>query len=107
MNTFRGSNPAIFMLPASKWGVSLTLLHSERPKLQTILAILSAIGLKERIRPKSRFFKCKFFSFKTNTFWNHRSCFLCGAPVAQWVKRWPTDLADRVRSTLEAKSSQP
>ena len=21
-----------------------------------------------------------------------------GAPVAQWVKRWPTDLADRVRS---------
>ena len=24
----------------------------------------------------------------------------------QWVKRWPTDLADRVRSLLEAKSSQ-
>ena len=22
-------------------------------------------------------------------------------PVAQWVKRWPTDLADRVRSSLE------
>ena len=30
-----------------------------------------------------------------------------GAPVAQWVKRWPTDLADRVRSPLEAKSSLP
>ena len=30
-----------------------------------------------------------------------------GAPVAQWVKRWPTDQADRVRSPLEAKSSQP
>ena len=30
-----------------------------------------------------------------------------GAPVAQWVKGWPTDLADRVRSPLEAKSSQP
>ena len=29
-----------------------------------------------------------------------------GAPVAQWVKRWPTDLADRVRSSLEVKSSQ-
>ena len=29
------------------------------------------------------------------------------APVAQWVKRWPTDLADRVRSPLVAKSSQP
>ena len=30
-----------------------------------------------------------------------------GVPVAQWVKRWPTDLADRVRSSLEVKSSQP
>ena len=30
-----------------------------------------------------------------------------GAPVAQWVKRWPTDLADRVRSSLKVKSSQP
>ena len=30
-----------------------------------------------------------------------------GAPVAQWVKRWPTDLAGRVRSSLEVKSSQP
>ena len=27
-----------------------------------------------------------------------------GAPVAQWVKRWPTDL---VRSSVEVKSSQP
>ena len=30
-----------------------------------------------------------------------------GAPVAQCVKRWPTDLADRVRSSLEVKSSHP
>ena len=30
-----------------------------------------------------------------------------GAPVAQWVKRWPTDLADRVRSSLVVKSSLP
>ena len=30
-----------------------------------------------------------------------------GAPVAQWVKSWPIDLADRVRSSLEVKSSQP
>ena len=30
-----------------------------------------------------------------------------GAPVTQWAKRWPTDLADRVRSSLEVKSSQP
>ena len=33
--------------------------------------------------------------------------FFKGAPVAQWVKRWPTDIADRVRSSLEMKSSQP
>ena len=30
-----------------------------------------------------------------------------GVPVAQWVKRWPSDLADRVRSSLEVSSSQP
>ena len=30
-----------------------------------------------------------------------------GAPVAHWVKRWPTDLADRVRSPLETKFAQP
>ena len=30
-----------------------------------------------------------------------------GATVAQLVKRWPTDLADRVRSSFEAKSFQP
>ena len=29
-----------------------------------------------------------------------------GVPVAQWVKRWPTDPAGRVRSSLEMKSSQ-
>ena len=28
-----------------------------------------------------------------------------GAPIAEWVKRWPTDLADQVRSPLKAKSS--
>ena len=33
--------------------------------------------------------------------------FKVGAPVAQWVKRWPTDLADRVRSSFDVKSSQP
>ena len=30
-----------------------------------------------------------------------------GAPVAQWVKHWPTVLANRVGSPLKAKSSQP
>ena len=30
-----------------------------------------------------------------------------GTPVAELVKHWPTDLADRVRSPLEEKSSQP
>ena len=33
--------------------------------------------------------------------------FIKGAPVAQWVKRWPTDLADRVRSSLERKEIAP
>ena len=28
-----------------------------------------------------------------------------GALVAQWVKRWPTDLMDQVQSPPEAKSS--
>ena len=37
-----------FSLPF-KWGQLLTLLHSERPKLYTILAFLSAIGLIGRI----------------------------------------------------------
>ena len=32
---------------------------------------------------------------------------LTGAAVAQFVKCWPTDLVDRVRSLLETKSSQP
>ena len=30
-----------------------------------------------------------------------------GAPVAQWVKRWPTDLGDRGRSPLEAVNGVP
>ena len=38
------SNPVAFNLPIFK----LTLLHSEKPKLYTILAFLSVIGLKKR-----------------------------------------------------------
>ena len=34
-------------------------------------------------------------------------CCIKGALVAQWVRRWPTDLADQVGSSLEMKSSQP
>ena len=36
-------------------------------------------------------------------------CFLLllGAPVAQWVKRWPTDLAVPGSVLARAKSSQP
>ena len=67
----------------------LTLLHSEWPKLYGVLAILTEIGLKSN----------------HDTF-ELISCSLLGAPVAQWVKRWPTDLADRVRSSLKVKSSQ-
>ena len=57
--------------------------------------------------------KCDFlkpYSFSNNLIPDveptHLKLFI-GAQVAQRVKRWPTDLADRVRSPLEAKSSQP
>ena len=47
-----GSNSAILMfISLPNWGQSLTLLHSEKPKLYTILAFLSAIGLKEKFAP--------------------------------------------------------
>ena len=41
-----------------KWGLFLTLLHSERPKLHRVLAFLSAIGLKENICFKRSGFFC-------------------------------------------------
>ena len=41
----------------SKMGILLTLLHSELQKLHGVLAVLSAIGLKEsRCSKGSRFF---------------------------------------------------
>ena len=43
-------NSAIFILPLSQLGYFLTLLYSERPKLYTILAFLSALGLKKGLR---------------------------------------------------------
>ena len=42
-STLKGKN----RLPLEQF-LSLTLLHSERPRLHTILAFLSAIGLKSR-----------------------------------------------------------
>ena len=36
----------------TKMGLFLTLLHSERPKLCTILAFLSTVRAKERISPR-------------------------------------------------------
>ena len=55
-----------FSHPYSGWGDGgegqlLTLLHSERPKLQTILAFLSAIGLKEFVPLEA---KCKIFPLR-------------------------------------------
>ena len=58
------------------------------------------------------------FSKQENNFWQNYSIldlnnfqvrlqYGVGAPVAQMVKRWPTDLADRVQSSLKVKSSQP
>ena len=45
--------------------------------------------------------------FRCYMYHEQKGHFISGAPVAQWVKRWPIDLADRVRSSLEVKSSQP
>ena len=42
--TFKGSNS--YILPRFHWRQLLILLHSERPKLHTILAFQDAIGLK-------------------------------------------------------------
>ena len=47
------------------------------------------------------------FAYKFHTNNNLSKPIEDGAPVAQWVKRWPTDLADRVRSSFEVKSSHP
>ena len=47
--TFRGSNSSIFILVyLLNEGSLLTILHSEQPKLHRVLAILSAIGLKDK-----------------------------------------------------------
>ena len=37
--------------------------------------------------------------------WESYTLTCWGAPVAQWVKRWPTDLADRVRASLTCTRS--
>ena len=50
---------------------------------------------------------CRLDSAYTNTGPLKLPPLFAGSPVAQWVRRWPTDLADRVRSLLETKSSQP
>ena len=47
------------------------------------------------------YFPCFFFPNKKLRYKGKR-----GAPVAQWVKCWPIDLADQARSPLAAKSSK-
>ena len=64
-------------------GLLLTLLHSERPKLYTILAFLSAIGLKERIAymgPNSFFYKMTYLE-KRGTQQNDRAAFPERIPI--------------------------
>ena len=60
---YRGNN--FFSLPVCFPGdvTSITLLHSERPKLHTILVFLIAVGLKKSQYFKSRicFYGSKFF----------------------------------------------
>ena len=45
--TFKGSNSFFFFLSPFSVGVVLTLLHSKRQKLQTVLAFLGARGLRK------------------------------------------------------------
>ena len=48
------------------------------------------------------------FQGKQLCYYHHISLFSgCRGVSAQLVKRWPTDLVDRGRSSLEVKSSQP
>ena len=44
--------------------ISLTLLHSERPKLYTILVFLSAIGLRVELRRKKKMKMAVLLSMK-------------------------------------------
>ena len=58
----KGNNFSDFLLASlddiaiRKWCLFLTLLHSEQPKLHRVLAVLSAIGLNERIFSGQTFF---------------------------------------------------
>ena len=56
-------------VPLFNGSLFLTLLHSEWPKLYGVLAILSAIGLKEGIC-----FKFSFISAKTLWSFGHSEC---------------------------------
>ena len=67
--------------------------HTSKPSSSYYFIIIFFFGL---VQP------CHHFSV-----WEVRVDFFIvieKAPVAQWVKRWPTDLGDQVRSPLEAKS---
>ena len=53
------------LLPLNSYLFTLTLLHSERPKLYTVLAFLNAIGLKLNfyISPENRILMVGFCDF--------------------------------------------
>ena len=71
---------------------------------QPPLTIVKGLTIHSSVHHTLRYFVCLINS---PTVFNGSFSNLVGAPVAQWVKRWPTDLADRVRSSHEVKSSQP
>ena len=63
-----------------KGGQLLTLLHSEGPKLYGVLAILRAIGLRERICYKRS--KSKFFSLRVDSQLRRETK---GVPSLRWT----------------------
>ena len=65
----------------------------ERKKESNVLILASNIPAHTSLKPDFRLFNLLAYEH--------------GAPVAQRVKRWLTDLVNRVRSPFEVKSSQP
>ena len=83
--------------PAPAEGALSVLLFLSLSRFRGWVCLLSFLSLRtdplKKIVEWTRFF---FYYF----------CIFSRSPgIAQWVKRWPTELADRVRSPLKAKSS--
>ena len=77
---------------------ALLLLHSHTTANRNLPWFIRQCGVIEKYHRAFQLSRVHLIHSNVNT------CTV-GAPVAQWAKRWPTDLADRFRSPLEAKRS--